>query len=501
MRTCVFGIAPSTAQLAICWLLVLVIPDTRAQTFTNADPPAIPPTWDFDFDLFQTLLETQGVESQNRKNVQSNRTDWNRMMADPSKSVIVLTGNIEEFSSWSKFHNFLTMGGVIFVASNEPVDIYGFFKIDFGPVTAPDRKVRWHGHEDCIQVTDLDISKALMKDVSTVVVNRSGWIGRLDNSMEYQWSRLAVLPHNLRPRECAHQPVIAVAHSRRKGNGRLIVMADGSLLSNGMIWHGNNLTLLINLVQELTRDNRNAYVFLNNGQAVENRVTDLIRQAALSAVPNLQSIPGEDVAELSSELPLEAIADLPAETLLDIGNTLATRIDDSDILNQLMADRPRYLADRFYRRSILFTICAAGVTIFLMRSYLAGPVPLPWLRQRRRPDPPETPVVMSVTNYGQATRALARDTCRYLTGSREPKDWLSRLQKDGDLWRTLYARSSAPHATTHTMGQLLSFGTEKENTGLSQQQFERFGKSIHQLRQLHQPPKSTKSKLAWNQDN
>ncbi|MCH2211302.1 MAG: hypothetical protein MK110_08365 [Fuerstiella sp.] len=493
MKTCVFGIVPKAAQTAIFCLLLIVVPDIPAQTSTNTAAPAIPPTWDFDFDLFQTLLEIEGLESQPNEPGQNLGLDRDRMMVAPSRSVMILTGKLEGVSSWNLFHNFLKKGGVILVASNEPTDMYGFFRIDFGPVTAGDPNLRWQGHQDCIQLTDINHSNALMNGVSTIVINRSGWIDRLNDSMEYQWSPLVVLPDRVHPPESVHQPVIAVAQSRRNGTGRLVVLADGSLLSNGMLWHGNNLTLLVNLVQELTRDNRNAYIFLNDGQPVENRVTGLIRQLAPDVLTNLRSASDQIPAEQSSDLPLEALANLPGETLLDIGNTLAARIDDSEILNQLLADRPRYQASRFYRRSILFAIFAAGVTIFLIRSYLADQSPSPWLKQPRRPRGPASPATVPVTDYDQATRALARDTCRYFTGSGDPKDWRSRLQPDGDLWRTLSSRSPVPSATIDTMDQVLSFSTETENTQLSHQQFERFGESVYQLRQLHQPVKCARS--------
>jgi len=460
------------------WFAVsCLLPNAGAQPAIEIPGEAIPANWEFDFDLFHWVLEQQGLQSRNRDLDASHPEHWNRLFRIPSKSVVILTGDVHKVSDWKTLHRFLSNGGAILVATNEPVSVRGFFSIDFGPVVTNDRRRSWHGHHDCLQVvTSSSSSRAsITRNVSTIVTNRSGWISHLNESLDYDWSRLALLPSShLEPRKSNGQPLIAMAISNRNSAGRLIVMADGSPFSNGMLWHGDNLILLTNLVQEFTQDNRTEFVFLHDGQPVGSRADELLLQeiARQMATP--------------PEIPPEALADLPAEALLEIANTLGTSIEDSDVFNEMVTDRPRSLADRFYRRAILLSLCVAALAFFLIRSWLGGQVALPWQRQPRRPEPRELPASLASINYVLATQALSRDTCRLLTGSQMPKDWLVQLQPHGSTWQQLYAQSTAPHATANTIAQVLSWGTDGAKTKLSRSDFERFGKSIHQLKELHQ---------------
>jgi hypothetical protein len=177
---------------------------------------------------------------------------------------------------------------------------------------------------------------------------------------------------------------------------------------------------------------------------------------------------------------------MPVEALLEIGNTLATSIEDSDVFNEMATDRPRSLADRFFRRAVLFSVCAAAIAFFFIRSWCGSQAALPWQRQPRRPEPRQPPVWLAEMNYILASQALSRDTCRFLTESQMPKDWLVQLQPNGSTWQRLYAQSVSPQATADTIAQVLSWGTDGVKTKLSRQDFERFGKAIHQLKELHQ---------------
>ena len=346
--------------IASC-LVVSLLTNAVAQPATESPGETIPANWEFDFDLFHWVLEQQGLKSRNHALDTSHPERWNRLFRIPSKAVVILTGDILKVSDRRTFHRFLSQGGVILVATNEPVSVHGFFSIDFGPVTTTNRRRVWHGHNDCLQVITSSSSapSSITRNVSTIVTNRSGWISHLNKLLYYDWSRLAKLPSSLEPRKSSGQPLVAVAVSKQNAAGRLFVMADGSPLSNGMLWHGDNLILLTNLVQEFTKANRTEFAFLHDGQPVGSRADELL----LQEVARQMTTP--------PEIPPEALADLPAEALLEIGNTLATSIEDSDVFNEMATDRPRSLADRFFRRAILFSVCAAALAFFFIRSWLA----------------------------------------------------------------------------------------------------------------------------------
>lgn len=471
-----------TVGLTACCLIIATPCFGSAQA--GPATPKVPANWELDYDLFQTLLQTRGLRSSNAAVDRVLPNPWDRAFRDPSKSVVILTGSLRSLSSWRPFHRFLTQGGVVLVATNEPVEVRGFFRIEFGPATTRDTRRRWQGYADCLLVTDTKTGP-LVDQVSTIVTNRSGWIAHLESTPFYDWSVLARMPGNLQPRSSAYMPLAAMA-TGRESSGRLIVMADGSPLTNGMLWHGDNLKLLTNLVQELTRDNRTEFAIINGGQPFNSRVPELLVQEAMEQVP-----------EVPPEIPPEALADLPADALLEIGNTLATSIEDSDVLNEVAIDRPRSLADRFYRRSILLTICAAAVAVFVLRSWLNSRTLLPWMRRNRYPEPVEPPASLAAMNFDRAGRALARDTCRFLTDSQEPDDWQAMLKPEGAIWRQLCSQAPVFKTAADTIAQVLSLSAPDSDMKLSQRDFERFGAAIHVLKEHHRPQQSPETPLAW----
>lgn len=489
----------SVAPLVFFWLLTATTPCATAQPENENLELSRTGTWDFDFDLFHTLLEYEGLRSRNDELGQRRRGGWNRIFSTPSESVMILTGRLEQVSNWQTFDTFLEQGGVILAASSEPISVHGFFRIDYGPVFSAGPRSGWLEFRDCVRVTDINSSAPIMHDVWTIVTNLSGWIADLDDSLNYSWSTLARLPAGVKPAGTGRRPLMAIARRRNGDNGRLIVIADDSPLSNGMLWHGDNLTLLLNVVRELTRDGRIEFAFLHDGQPVENRVTRLLQEETLRQLPDPAAITQEMLKDLPLEaltdLPPRALADLPAEVLLEIGNTVAARIEDSNVLNEVATNRPRHLADRFYRRSMLFTACAIALAVFVARGFLGAQVPLPWLRQRRRPERPEFAASTTGMAFSQAAGALARDMCRCLTGSEQPQDWKVQLQPNADRWQELYAQSSAPQSTADALALVLSWSTHHDEAKLSRPDFERFGESIHRLKQLQRPPERSGSGL------
>ena len=474
----------------MCWLFAIT------QSAADDPQPTVSATWEFDFDLFHLLLELEGLQAVDIEPGLVLQEHWNDIFVFPSRSVMVLTGNIEPVCSWSSFHTFLSQGGVILVASSEASMVYGFFRIDYGPAISNHRRNTWQGYTDCLQVRDIDSSAAMMQNVSTIVTNRSGWIAHLGRSPSLQWSVLANLPQNLRPSSNAGQPVAAVATDRHGASGRLIVMADDSPLSNGMLWHGDNLTLLTNIVHELTRDGRNTFMFLHNGVPAQSRVTEL-----LSHEPALRSADLSDVAsEAPDRIPPVRLAELPADILLQIGNKVSGSIEDSDVLNEVLVHRPRHLIHRHYHRSILLAVSAAAVAIFLVCSCRNIHRRLPWLRQREPPETQGTPVSMQEAEYNHAIQALSRDVCRHLTGGQEPSEWQLQLQPSGSTWLTVSARSPSPQATADAIAEILLWSTDRTDRWLSRTEFERLGQTICQLKQLATDSESTDFDIARTQE-
>lgn len=472
----------SLVLCTMCSVLLLTGSSAAVAQQPSRPDPSAPAGWQFDFDLFETLLQSRALES--RSAAVTNRTPWNRVFRSPAESVMIFTGRFPSDVGWREVHQFLADGGVMLIASSEPAGVYGFFSIDTGPAVTNDPRFGWLGHDDCLQVFNIDRSQPITENVGRIVTNRSGWLRELRSSLNYRWTPLARLPENLRPPRSSDRLLAAIATGRGRA-GRLIVFADDSLLSNGMLWHGDNLALLLNTVEELTHDGRREYAFLHNGRPVQNRVPELLVEEAINRQEELPDIPPE------------ALADLPADELLEIGNAVVTSIEDSDVLNELAVDRPRSLQDRFYRRSILLALCAAAIATLLIRSWLTGQSTLPWSRRRRPPEASDPPASLSRLQYDQAAQALSRDVCRMLTDSQDPADWQTQLGRDGSLWRQLSTRSESPQATADTIAQILDWSEQPPSASMSRSEFERFGESIYRLKQLHVPEDGPEARLAW----
>ena len=60
--------------------------------------------------------------------------------------------------------------------------------------------------------------------------------------------------------------MIAEWKSRKRGGGRLVLMADHSILINGMLWHGDNARLAVNLADWLSTGERKEVAFIVDGK-------------------------------------------------------------------------------------------------------------------------------------------------------------------------------------------------------------------------------------------
>ena len=73
----------------MCWLFAI------AELPADDLQPTVTATWEFDFDLFHSLLELEGLQTVAIEPGLVLQEHWNDIFAFPSRSVMVLTGNIE----------------------------------------------------------------------------------------------------------------------------------------------------------------------------------------------------------------------------------------------------------------------------------------------------------------------------------------------------------------------------------------------------------------------
>ena len=397
-----------------------------AQDFEAFEPPGLlppggamqalgqagQPDWQFGFQLFHLLLEQKGLYSV---------PDFREAMRNrPRSTAVVLLGNLNRIPTdlRAELQKFLDSGGVALVASDEASFFKSLFLISNGPFEVRDNSLAYQGFPDCPVVTPVPRPDAsALGGINSLVTNRVGVISRLDDRFG-KWRILARLPELIdqRSRRRSQAPLIAEWKSRRRGGGRLMLMADHSILINGMLWHGDNAKLAVNLADWLSIGERKEVVFIVDGEPAK----------AMLALP----------PEISEELP--PLEDLPTPTPRDLWNLFkndpwkfltfldrfAAGMEDADVMNELLANQPADMPTPLYRQA-LYIVAGILAAIYILR--LMGKVgSRPTTRPPRSVGQSENfnrSRTLSSGELNVATRELAQSAMRQLTGSSDPQDW------------------------------------------------------------------------------
>ena len=437
-------------------------------------PSASPPDWDYRYDLFAALLEYQGLEPIWQPAAGRGRVQWDRWIADPAETVVILTGDLRRVSNARATMKFLRSGGSMLIASDSSVLVRGFFETRSGPVVTRSVSASYKGYADCLELREFDSSSRLFEGVDSVVTNCCGWISSFHSpSRDFDWKVRLRLPNGIQTRGASGMPLMmeTTVHGQLR-DGHLILLADESLPTNSMLWHGDNAQFVMNLSRSLTAGDRTKFVFLHNGKPVLSRISELLVQEAISRAAD------------PSEIPPEAIHDLPLDTLLKITNAVITEVEDSGVLNELMVDRPKHLSSRFFRRANLLAAAVIAMFFFLMRSWFTAAPRLPWSPsgdRRAETDTGDRPP----SDYKRAASGLTRRLCRDLTGSDDPQTWVTELSPGGGVYTRLCAQSDNSHGTAAAIGQISRQIATDPLGRVSRREFVKIGNSVQLLRQLH----------------
>ena len=396
----------------------LVAPVSAQQAHRGAaggsGPGELDAEWMFGFDMFQLMLEQRGLKT----------TDdlVATLQNDPSKSVIVLAGQLDRLPDWMwpQISTFVRRGGAVLIATDRAMDAEGLCVMAEGPVQVHTFQTAYKGYADCPLVTNIEKTEPLMRGVSTLVANRAGWIDRIGRSMG-EWSMLAWLPHSARTQhgQGGGKPLVAAMMLPDGNPGRLLAVGDHSLLINGMLWHGDNAMFALNVTGWLAAGGRKNVLVLVNG---------------IPALPG--AAPSTNPGDMPDINP-EDLPDLPKESYLAFANNFAAGLEDADVFNELAINYPREVESGYYWRWVFLALaCLAGWILF-RRFPSKGQSVEPALRR-----PASTLLATRVQeqlqsdNLRPAARELARDLFRELTRSDDPRSWsidARDVQIDGSL--------------------------------------------------------------------
>lgn len=416
------GLRRVTLRMVCVVVVGLAATTGIAQDFEAFEPPGLlppaggmaalaqagQPEWQFGFQLFHLLLEQKGLYAV---------SDFREPMDQrPGQTAVVLVGHLNEVPTdlRSRLTTFLASGGIVLVASDESAFFRNLFMLRQGPFEVTADQQAYQGFRDCPIVQDFRVRTPVLDGVSRLVANRTGVIARMDNRLG-NWSIVAQLPNvsDGVNRARSGMPLIAEMTSRVRGGGKLMLVADHSMLINGMLWHGDNARLAVNLADWLSGSDRKEVAFIVDGEPVE---ALLVSPPELpDELPPLEDLPVPTLKEL---------AGLPKETLLRFANRFVAGMEDADVLNEILAEQPSDMPAPRYRQSLFLAIGILSAVYILRLMGRTG--------QRLPASPPRavgydssrdpTPV-LSTGEVQMAGCELAQDAMRRLTGSSDPLDW------------------------------------------------------------------------------
>lgn len=442
--------APSVPNFFSVFIVVWALsfdtaaPFANAQDFEAFEPPGLvppagamsalaqagQPDFQFGFQLFHLLLEQKGLYSV---------SDFAKPMEQrPRQTSVVLVGKMGNLPAGlrAQLQEFVGRGGTLLVATDESAFFSDLFLVRQGPFEVRTDKDAYQGYRDCPVVTDLPSRSHIMDGVSRIIANRSGAIAQMNNRLG-NWQTLARLPDveagSLGRR--AELPLIAQMQSRYRQGGRLLLMADHSILINGMLWHGDNAKLAVNLADWLSAGGQKEVVFIVDGQPIKAMLAT--PPEFPDELPPLEDLPTPTLKDLSR---------LPKDVLLKFANRFVAGLEDADVMNELLANQPAELPTPRYRQMLyigggmLATIC-----ILRLMGRTGHRVPSsPPRALGEFADSIRLPA-LSAGEAQSAGRELAQNALRQLTGSSDPLDWaipVKDIEIDAGFLRRVSVRDS-----------------------------------------------------------
>ena len=455
-------------------LLFAIIPTLNAfaqKVDGDAAEAALNSEWHFRHELFQMLLEERGLKV---------AESLDAALASPQDSVIVMIGRLGrvEASYAESLSTFMKRGGTILLAFDNTASIGGIASFTSTSITSEDSATQYQGHSDCLRVADLERSHPLMKGLSEIIVNRSGWLV-LHPSQGMSWEVLATVPETCSPRRCRGQPLIAASLSGLPDVGTMIVAADPSLFTNSMLWHGDNALFAIRVSELLCRGEKRRLAFLVDGRPLPSYRTSPLLQRTAKPQPQPQKSVPFSVPIQNAPPPKPTL-----ESALRLANSVIQNVEESNILNEALINQPRPLNRRLYTWIVLVglvAIMAAWLTLKMEHTATVSP-PSPSARTMK------TALALLNVNedqgrqYGAAAQMLARDFCQELSAGAPPSS---------DSWHCLDNPAIQPSLERMSASQrreltsLIELAASSDAPHISSRRLQQIGLVIHSLRGLH----------------
>lgn len=451
--------------LGLLLAVVVSVGAANAQA-VNRPGPTESDKWYLGYNGFRMLLEERGLTV---------RTDISATLRRPKESVIVMFGDVTRVSlaEWRNLRGYVAQGGSLLVASERGFKLPGVSLFSRGPVSSLDKDSQYQGFDDCIVLSDLNPSHPLSKGLRRIIVNKTGWMSTSEDP-SLQWEVIAALTEDVSPESARHRAVIMAGIDAAPGTGVMILSADQSLFSDGMLWHGDNSLFAIQVSDLLCRGNRKWLTVYDNGQTLPSYM------AELAPPPTPQNVPPQLPPNIPPQLPPEIDPPEPdLATMLRMANEVLDEVQESNILNETLKERPRNMRPIAWARTILLILVILFLLFVLWRLVQNRwhLVPNRHARFMQSMYGVHSSRQLQTSEFGAAVEVLARDLCRELTGSQVESDWLRLLVSNPSLPSPALSR-----AQKKALKEVVGIATRGCRVHLSRRRFQSLGRSIESVR-------------------
>jgi hypothetical protein len=312
-------------------LAIVVDSRASAQIIDTSDE-----NWVYRFDIFQAFLQRDGLVPV---------STVAPALESPQDSTIVLIGDVrrETVEAWSKLKEFVDLGGRVLIAPDNIHSSIYFGETQTGPAKARVEESKFSGFDDCVRVTRFRNSHPLVANLNELVTNRTGAIRRI--GITGDWMHLAFLPDDCYPSKLAGKSILGIGET--EASGAIIILADPSILSNGMFSFADNGELVNRMSTLLASGSRTKLFMAVDGQPVR----------LIKGITGPRGLPSGSGSE-GEESPRP---DPQFQTLLEVANSALQELVKPDEMNALLKDHPRNINKKQY---VIWVISA--VTLFLL---------------------------------------------------------------------------------------------------------------------------------------
>ncbi len=464
------GLNLSSVALALAWLtawsaqLALTLAPAWAQADIDSPTDARGSVteasmWRYDF--FQLLLEEKKLRVE--RSAQS-------IMSNAAKSVMVVANdgnNALRAVETRSMIQYVESGGALLLIhelnGSRRADALALLDLGVfskGPVTAISDDDSYEGFSDCVRVTNIQDRQGDFAGIRTLITNRAGWF-KPSATSRWAWETVARFPNAVLPVEPQNKPLLSIGRPQNGNGGMIIVLADSSLLTNSMLWHGDNGLLALRLSELFERQGRDRFHFVRNNislESVSERLAEQIRRESERLQPNLPK-PKPTMAQM-----------------LELGNIVAKEVIDSNVLNEALQRQPRHVSPARYFRLLIILLIAGTLAWILWKVLTSRNLREMWLARRRQRHAFEIHSGNEAGDYRTAASYLAQEFCIQWTGSHHSRQWQQALATLLVRWPSVTA------ADRHELTRIVDIASRGCHERMLGADFQKFGKTIDALR-------------------